>query len=197
MEAWIDDTLTREKVLVADVIAGSGRLGFAAGPLERFRPFLALLYAWTISVPPAARLVLPQAVRLVLLWLKMRLAQGERMQNYSKPMEVVGDWFRADAKASDESVAIGAWECKDGCLPQNARWMSLELTRQNAPWVFGRGEPYKSIAALELFATLISFKAFVLLDAEGETSGNLILTASTDNPGNGHLVSKLCPVSFD
>ena len=33
--------------------------------------------------------------------------------------------------------------------------------------------------------------AFVPLDSEGETSGNLLLTAFMDKQGNGHLVSKL------
>ena len=47
-----------------------------------------------------------------------------------------------------------------GASRGQARWFSLELTRDPAPWAFGRGEPFKAIAALELFASLLSLMIF-------------------------------------
>ena len=61
-----------------------------------------------------------------------------------------------------QHLCVGGWDCLGGCLPGQARWFSLGLTRDSAPWAFGRGEPFKAIAALELFASLLSLMIFSL-----------------------------------
>ena len=68
--------------------------------------------------------------------------------------------------------------------------------KHNAPWIYGRGEPFKSIGALELFATLVAIVCFVPKRQAGEAKGLMKLTGTTDNQGNGHVISKLMTTSF-
>ena len=72
----------------------------------------------------------------------------------------LGEAERADAKAEGGLVRIGGWECVQGRKPRYARWVVVELTKASAPWAFSRGEPYRSIAALEVFATLMCVVLF-------------------------------------
>ena len=72
----------------------------------------------------------------------------------------LGPAFMAEAKAEGQHVCVGGWECLGGCPPGQARWFSLELTRDSAPWATGRGEPFKAIAALELFTLLLWLMIF-------------------------------------
>ena len=48
--------------------------------------------------------------------------------------------------------------------------LSVELTRKTAPWAFERGEPYRTIASLELMGTLVGLT--VLASTEGQAQGN-------------------------
>ena len=72
----------------------------------------------------------------------------------------LGEVFRADAKAEGQDVVIGGWQTLGGGRPAGAKWFSMRLTRANAPWAFAKGEPFKTIAALELFGTLVAVKVF-------------------------------------
>ena len=69
LQAWATKVIEAKRVNVKDMVAVLGRLSFAAGPLERLRPFLSTLYAWTAAVPEDATLPLPDAVIMVLNWL--------------------------------------------------------------------------------------------------------------------------------
>jgi hypothetical protein len=98
--------------------------------------------------------------------------------------------FRADAKAEGDDVRLGGWELTDaGADTTKGRWFSERLTRQNAPWVFDFGEPFRVIAALGLLATL----ACVVAEGDGTVAGghvNLTLGGTTDNMGNRDAVAK-------
>ena len=83
-----------------------------------------------------------------------------RVEQIRVTTEDLGIAFRADAKAEGQEVRIGGWECLGGASPDTARWFSVDLNRQNAPWAFARGEPCRAIAALELFATLMCVMLF-------------------------------------
>ena len=39
---------------------------------------------------------------------------------------------------------------------EGARWFSVELNQENAPWIVCKGEPFKITSALELLSTLVS-----------------------------------------
>ena len=106
--------------------------------------------------------------------------------------------FRSDAKAEGEAIVIGGYETHsaDGrpIEHRRARWFKMELTRSSAPWAYSRGEPYRSIASLELLGTLVS--TMLLLDGEEDVSdniprGTLSAGALTDNLGNRFSVAKL------
>ena len=90
---------------------------------------------------------------------------------------------------------MGGWECRGGCHPSRARWFSLTLTRKTAPWAFSRGEPFRTIAALELFASLVSLMVFGN-DLEEGANGVLHLTGLTDNAGNVSALARLMTSKF-
>ena len=111
------------------------------------------------------------------------------------PRQYDGPIFRADAKAEGQQVVIGGWECRDGCPVAAARWFRIELTRKTAPWAFGRGEPFRAIAALELFASLVSLMVF----AQGlpdDAGAELQLSGLTDNSGNTFALARLMSSKF-
>ena len=64
------------------------------------------------------------------------------------------------------------------------------MTRANAPWAFERGEPFRTVAALELFGTLLSLVAFSA-DWPADMTGHVTIQGTTDNLGNTCIVSKL------
>ena len=81
-----------------------------------------------------------------------------------------GPWFKADAKAEGQSKA-------------------------NAPWAFSRGEHFRSFAAIELFASLVSLMVFTKNEKGGER-GLLHQTGLTDNSGNTSALSRLMSSKF-
>ena len=107
----------------------------------------------------------------------------------------MGTAFRADAKAEGQLVVVGGWECARGVTASRARWFSLQLDRRNAPWAFSRGEPYRTIAALELFASLLCIVVF------GKAwppmaRGALAVTGITDNLGNSFILARMMTAKF-
>ena len=76
----------------------------------------------------------------------------------------------------------------------------LPSPNHNAPWVFGRGEPFRIIATLELLA--VSIGVMVLTDAAGDDSrscqkiGRVKIGAMTDNQSNQHLTERFMTTKF-
>ena len=92
-------------------------------------------------------------------------------------------------------MAIGGWGCLGGCPPSRARWFRVALSRDNAPWAFCRGEPFRTIASIELFASLVSL--IVFSDKwRSQTKGKILLSGQTDNLGNTSVLSKLMSSKF-
>ena len=180
---WVEKTLVAGTVEMADFRAVLGRLGFAVGALDYLKPFLSPLYAWMSSVNHLGRMTLPWSVAFVLRYIAEELRTERRCMKVRPRMPSLGPVFRADAKAAGQTVRIGGWECRGGTPPARARWFAVILDRANAPWAFSRGEPFRTTAAIELFASLISFMVFV--DEEsGNEKGTLNLSGMTDNSGN-------------
>ena len=75
-----------------------------------------------------------------------RVGIGERVER-----------FRTDAKAEGDDIGIGGWRV-DERGTKYSRWFAIKLTRANAPWAFRAGEPFRTIASLELFGTLLCVK---------------------------------------
>ena len=79
--------------------------------------------------------------------------------------------------------------------PGSARWFAVKLDRRSAPWAFSRGEPFRTIAALEMFATLLCLMVFG--DAwPAAAHGSLQISGVTDNAGNTSVVSRLMTSKF-
>ena len=76
-----------------------------------------------------------------------------------------------------------------------ARWFSLRLTRKEIPWAYTRGDPFRSIAALELLATLVCILAFGPSEAH-TTGAQIALTASGDNQSNGFTLDRLSSTKY-
>jgi hypothetical protein len=159
---WCDRVRTSGMALVRTFREGLGRLGFASVALTYNRPFLGPLYAWAAVRPDGACIQLPLMVKMILLWLAQRLRQRRTFpvaqSSHVEPAEV----FRADAMAEGDIVSIGGWSLMGDTDTATAEWFSVALDRKSAPWTFARGEPYRSIASLELFATFLSVMAFIL-----------------------------------
>jgi hypothetical protein len=183
---------------VGDFQAGLGRLNFATQALIYERPFLGILYGWISTIYRAGlrRATLPWAVAFVLGWLGTAITERRLMKAPRPPKGPPLDWFRADAKATDTQAWIGGWELPGGTeVTKEARWFALEIDRQSFPWAFSKGSPKRTIAALELLATLMCIKLF------GNSLGDrrprsCTLTASTDNAGNTFIVSKMLTTKY-
>ena len=192
---WVRSVLDEGKIDVEDFVAVLGRFCFAMGPLDFLRPFLAPLFAWVAAVRGAGKLVLPWSVGFLLEFLAQQLGGGGRLAEVTVVGADLGEAFRADAKAEGSEVVVGGWECLGGRRPAQARWFSVALNKANAPWAFSKGEPYRSIAALELFGTLLCILAFSG-GWPSSSKGRVVLAGSTDNQGNSWLLSRLMTSKF-
>jgi hypothetical protein len=131
---------------------------------------------------------------LIFTFLKKTLEVGPAMVSARKSENCAAREFRADAKADGDSVGVGGWLCHpDGT--EHSPWFSLQLTKKTAPWAFRAGEPFRAIASLELYATLLC--AMLLPWNDGEHDGGVCsLSGMTDNRGNSFAVSKLMTTKF-
>ena len=192
---WVAKVLAEGRVEIKDLIAVLGRFCFAMGPLEFLRPFLAPIFAWSAAIKHSGKLVVPWSVSFLLRFLADELGGAGRMHLITLPGADLGEAFRSDAKAEGSTVVVGGWECRGGRRPRDARWFSVTLTRSTAPWAFARGEPYRTIAALELFGTLLSILAFAG-DWPEAAKGRIRLSGATDNLGNTWVLNRMMSTKF-
>lgn len=196
IQTWVNEVIVsnRGALVIRELEGFVGRLGFAAQVLVHVKPFMAYLYAWVAVANRSHVSVMPAAVRLVLIFIA-RLVCSKGMVPMRRHRVHIGELFRADAKAEKGLVVIGGFEVIDGGITPASRWFSLALTPESAPWAFWRGMPYRSIGALELFASLISLLSFK--DRIPKCSGALItLQGVTDNQGNHFLMEKGLTTTF-
>ena len=175
-----------------------GRFGFAFMALKHLRPFLGPFYAWLAVSNHRARLSMSRGLQLVAKFLEQCLVESlvegvPPLRNFACNERVI---LSADARAEGEEVEIGGWRPAGDGSTTGAPWFSIKLTRRNASWAFGTtGEPFRRIASLELFATLLT----VVLPAptERECLGlQLRLASETDNLGNVGAVAKLMTTRY-
>ena len=73
------------------------------------------------------------------------------------------------------------------------------LDKKNAPWVYTRGEPFRVIAALELYAVLVAIVTFCTdkyLGAAADRIGTIRIGGSTDNQSNHYLLQKYLTTKY-
>lgn len=68
------------------------------------------------------------------------------------------------------------------------RWFAIELNRRNAPWAYLKGDPFRSIASLQLCAVLAAVMLFGDRLVDITCRNRLVLTASMDDLGNTHVL---------
>ena len=192
---WLLAKLVEGMILIKEFREGLGRLGFASGAIENWRPFLGPMYAWASVLPDYSFVQIPVMIQIIMKYLIEEIQQGHYKEAVALDQSEE-EAFRADAKAEQETVGLGGWETRGDKRPSQARWFSIFLTKKNAPWVFEGGEPYTKIATLELLATMISVIAFPPVEEDKCTNEVLTFSAATDNLGNRHAVSKLMTTKF-
>jgi hypothetical protein len=108
----------------------------------------------------------------------------------------LGRYFKADAKAEGMDVVVGGLEILPGSTLENCRWFSFRLSPELTPWAYYKqNEAYRTIATLELFATLLCVMLFLDVQPLSKTSV-LFYTGVTDNQGNESAVLKASSSKF-
>eukprot|EP00438_Fugacium_kawagutii_P013025 Skav214740 [mRNA] locus=scaffold3176:133140:134285:- [translate_table: standard] len=187
MLEWLEKHMASGGITGRDLKSALGRFSFVAGALPHVRPFLGPIFAWAARLSPGVFATFPDAV-VILLEYVMAEVKRNPMRKPRRLQDGARELFRIDAKAEGDCVVIGGWETLDELGTTKARWFSISLTRKNAPWVFTKGEPFRNIASLELMAVLM---AVVIFGDRWEglvQKGEILLTASTDNLGNTHVL---------
>ena len=135
---------------------------FVAGALEHERPFLAPLYKFLTMHPRNAVRRVPPYVSFILRYLA---GEVSKKRHYVCGTRITPSDCspRVDAQASEERTGVGGWfptRDDDGRLnPWLSYWFSLEITREEFPWVFEKGNrPLLVISTLEALAMLIALK---------------------------------------
>ncbi len=181
-----------------DFRAALGRLGFVTGALEFERPFLAPLFSHLAHARGDGLLQLPLYVTTVLLHLAARFA-ARRLYPSAVRRGRNAEHFRVDARADGETIGVGGWlpsRNHAGRLDTRcSRWFAVSLTRTTAPWAYCRGEPFRTIAALEAFGVLLALMAFADdLQTDGDVT--LQVAGATDNRGNAYVLNRLMTTRF-
>jgi hypothetical protein len=193
---WLTDKAAEKSVRLGELREGLGRLQFLAGPVEYIRPFLGPLYAWASIGPRFARPKLPIMIVLIMKYLAEEI-KDSHMMPCEAPARFLGEAFRLDAKAEGEKVVIGGWKITESGLTKDAPWFSITLTRATAPWAYARGDPFRTIASLELLGSLVGLVLLVPMeDRRSDASALITLTCSTDNQGNSFLLDRLLTTRY-
>ena len=91
---------------------------------------------------------------------------------------------------------MGGWELTQGTDVSKARWFAEEVSKDWAPWAWSKAnDPNRTIAALELFATILALKVFKKPENAGRR-GVAAVTGSTDNQGNAYAVQKAMSTKY-
>ena len=192
--SWLDEWLTRKAsegfMLIRELSESLGRLGFASGPLRWIRPSLGPLHAWAAACPDGSYQGTPTTLRIIMFWLAHAVRSRRMVCCRSLRPVYSGELFRTDAKAEGKLIVLGGWSLENGFETKQARWFSLRITEEDAPWLF-RIEPFRVIAALELLGSLLGLMLLVPDALSNEALiGSVGFAASTDNQGNARLVEK-------
>ena len=195
LEDWSRRLMEESHLLGREFRAGVGRLGFLAGAISGARPFLAPLYAVASRVGGSGYVELHMAIKLALAFFTSWIAK-EPMRKMRRPPRVAGEVFRIDAAADHDGISIGGWEVHGGKKPEEARWFSVQVTRRTFPWLYLKGEPFRTIAAAELLAVTVAVMAFKEKAPWRNADGRFSITGFTDNASNSFVVDKYLSTKF-
>ena len=192
---WTERVLEEKHMVGREFKAGVGRLGFLAGALAGARPFLAPLYAVSSRVGGSSFVELHMAVKLAIKFFADWVAQ-EPMREPRREPKVAGEVFRIDAAADQDGICIGGWEVFGGKDPKEARWFSVKVTRRTCPWLYLKGEPFRTIAAAELLAVSVALMVFKEGAQWRDSEGRFSISGFTDNSSNTFVVDRFLSTKF-
>ena len=164
---------------------------FVAGALEHERPFLAPLYKFLTVHPRDSIRRVPPYVSFIMKYLSREISL-KRHYDCGTKISSVGCTPRVDAQASDSRTGIVGWfpaldENGQLCTWRSS-WFSLEITREDFPWVFEKGDgPSLIISTLEALALLVALKIKFGQEPDPNEMRVIIVPSITDNRGNGAL----------
>ena len=178
----------------ADLATAVNKLAWVVQALECLRPWLQPLYRFLHGPPEYIRLVIPTSVSGASAFLCEMLEQHRQLV----PLELsfLSTFEGAsDASATDDEVSVEGW-LGPHCAPDSPQvsqwdvhWFYVPLSQRSCPWAFTGTTPQSRVPALELLGTL-----FLLMASLPRVSGHRFcigLRQSTDNLGNGYILSKL------
>ena len=179
---------------------GLGRIMFVAGALEHERPFLAPLYKFLTTHPRDSIRRVPPYVSFILKYLAREVSLK---RHYESGVRITSGHCapRVDAQASHNRTGIGGWFPAldhDGQInTRSSPWFSLEITREDFPWVFEKGDrPSLVMSTLEALALVVALKVKFGQDPDPDEMRVLVVPSITDNRGNGAVLNKLMSTRF-
>jgi hypothetical protein len=200
LTSWLEKRLKENRVLLRELREALGRMIFIYGALAWDKPFLAPLFIFLSHGPPGSCLELPLFVRTVMQWLLQRI-RARRSYPCGTIRHKKGSVLRVDAKAEGQTIGIGGWmphaDSSGNIDKSKSKWFSFELTETQAPWAYSKGEPYKTISALELLATTVGMTIFekdILNDMDGDSI--VQVTGHTDSQVSSNVLARGMSTSF-
>ena len=195
LKKWCSWAVHQGRLLGRDFRAGLGRMGFLAGAARFARPFLAPLYAASSRVKGGSFFELHLATRLAMAFF-VEMVKAAPMRDLGGDPAVLGEVFRVDAMADKDEVAIGGWETFETVDPKAARWFHVILNRRNAPFLFVKGEPFRTIASAELLGVTVAILIFGPEAKWRNGAGRIGVTGFTDNLSNAYLLDRFLTTRF-
>ena len=195
LKTWCSWAVSQGRMLGRDFKGGLGRLGFLAGISKRSRPFLAPLYAASSQVKGGSFFNLHLATKLAIQFFEDAIVEAP-MKPLSDTPKVLGEVFRVDAMADGDGVAMGGSETFVTSNPKEARWFHLKLDRSTAPFLYVKGEPFRTISTTELLAATVAVMVFCPGGGWHKGAGRVAITGFTDNMSNSYLLDRFLTTKF-
>eukprot|EP00971_Amphidinium_carterae_P330317 6463288-Amphidinium_carterae.1 len=107
--------------------------------------------------------------------------------------------IKTDARADGNAVGIGGFLGVLNELGQMSptTWFAFELSPEQIPWAHVRGKPFRSIASLELLATLVAVMVLIEpVPVHLRQSAQIELLGITDNQSNAALGGRRMTTKF-
>lgn len=187
---WIRKVRADKIIVGRDLRSGIGRLSFSGVLWRWVLPFLGPFYAYIAVSDASAAWTLPPALLILLDWIADQVEANPFVTlRHLKPVGL-GKYFKADARADGDTVVIGGYEAIPGLTLKQVRWFSFVLSPELTPWAYVKvNQAFRTVATLELFATLLCIMLFVERQPSSRTS-TIFITGVTDNQGNQNLLFK-------
>eukprot|EP00435_Cladocopium_sp_Y103_P017512 s3945_g4.t1 len=191
---WMSKVLGNKVVQVEEFRLVLGRLVFMVAAFTHLKPFLGPLYSWVTAVDHCNTLQVPAAVLMVLEFLKRTMIPGVARTRIRPRDRRKGNTTSAQMprrRAKSLSLVVGVVATPE--IGPSADGTRSSLTDQTPLGSLSQGEPYRTIASLELLGTLASLVAF---PPKPGSTRKFQMSAGTDNLGNRHLVSRFLTTKF-